>query len=96
MTDTSKEAIADILDAPERIWFNGSCITEHMHTSWQPFAGGEEYIRAALHAEAIEAAEQRGYARGIEDALNKVSGCDRVSEVGPALRALAELKGENQ
>jgi len=47
-------------------------------------------------AEAIEAAEQRGYARGIGDALNKVSGCDRVSEVGSALRALAELKGENQ
>lgn len=88
-------------DAPDRMfvfpkngdWFNAGAST---HKIVSAGAKDVEYTRADLHAEAIEAAERRGYARGIGDALNKVSGCARVSEVGPALRALAELKGENQ
>ena len=55
---------------------------------------GVEYVRADLHQQALEAAEARGYARAIEDALNKVSGCDRISEVGPAIRALTQKEGE--
>jgi len=33
---------------------------------------------------------QEARAAALEEALNKVSGCDRVSEVGPAIRALLD------
>jgi len=62
--------------APERIWRVEPWVaSQHQHglASWpvreHAGEGATEYIRADLHAEAIEAAERRGYERGIEAAI---------------------------
>jgi hypothetical protein len=59
---------------------------------------GVEYIRADIHAEAIEAAEQRGYARGIKAAVEKmrrlsgkldILACEDVLQIADDLSALS-------
>jgi hypothetical protein len=62
-------------DAPERIWRVKPWVaSQHKHglASWpvreHAGEGATEYVRADLHAEAIESADKRGYTRGIEDA----------------------------
>lgn len=49
----------------------------------------------ALEAEVSKAREE-GRRAGLEEALAKISGCDRVSEVGPAIRALIDKPGDAQ
>jgi len=71
--------------APERIWADWN--------TWYAKPNGRSYayIRADIHerlvAEAVAAA--------LEEAINRVNGCDRVSEVQPAIRALiAQYEGK--
>ena len=84
--------------APERIWLQLGAGDYGTHTwcdqpqDWADENGeGEpEYIRADIHerlvAEAVAAA--------LEEAINRVNGCDRVSEVQPAIRALIAEYGD--
>ena len=45
----------------------------------------------SIHTQAdLDRAVNEARAVALEEALNKVSGCDRVSEVGPAIRALID------
>jgi hypothetical protein len=71
--------------APERIWLD----VEYASEGWtwdenDVFPNDVPYLRTDLHerivAEAVAAA--------LEEAINRVNGCDRVSEVQPAIRAL--------
>ena len=63
MTETSKEAIAEIIDAPDRIWLqdDGDYSKARLaigDLTWyedQINDADTEYVRADLHAEAIEA-----------------------------------------
>ena len=68
-------------DAPERIWLTSFTKDQYgarlgrgtvSDLDHNPNPDYPEYSRADIHAEAIEAAEQRGYARGIEAAVEKV------------------------
>ena len=67
-------------DAPHRIWATHNYVSGMSNVlsgefELEPSAivKQTEYIRADLHAEAIEAAEQRGYARGIEATVEVVN-----------------------
>lgn len=74
--------------APERIWLrwepgkavtNGPLTQNPDYTSWV-----REDLHERLVAEAVAAA--------LKEAIIRVNGCDRVSEVQPAIRALIEQK----
>ena len=60
--------------------------------AWDVFGGATRAIRAHTPADAraaLRAHTEAAVRRALEAAINVVSGCDRVSEVQPAIRALA-------
>jgi hypothetical protein len=73
MTDTTHEA-------PERIWAG-----KYRGTWWQsrPHHQMTEYVRADLVKERSDEV-QAAVAAALKEAINRVNGCDRVSEVQPA------------
>lgn len=92
-------------DAPERIWaweYKGNSPWGPIKPDLDVVTNGAEYIRADLHAEAIEAAEARGYARAVEDAYNALFPIPAASmeqeqmaqRCQYAIRALAQREGQ--
>jgi len=82
--------------APERIWLqDDGDYTGAKQAAWDSDTGvtwcedqiNEDdtgYIRADLHERLVA----KAVAAALEEAINRVNGCDRVSEVQPAIRAL--------
>lgn len=84
------------MSAPDRIYFNGGLIPDHMYTSLAPYAGGKEYLRAT---------PAREHAEELAEALREVKRdceCRAVKNVVPIGRsawdglcaALAKLEKE--
>lgn len=103
-------------DAPERIWLTSFTKDQYgarlgrgtvSDLDHNPNPDYPEYSRADIHAEVIEAAEQRGYARALEAAATEMdtaahimSHHGSVTEVkcyqnaAKAIRALEEQEGD--
>lgn len=76
------------MSAPDRIYFNGAVIVDHMHVSTVPFAGGTPHLRATPSRENAE--ELAEALRQIKREFSNVRGGHRAEVI--AYRALAKLE----